>query len=95
MNPSLVLRVREWFMVGTRGFEPPWDYSHTLLRRVRMPIPPRARMVVTDSVFLFPNSLFFDVPRGDVVKSLAWFIKCSTSNILNATVLGVKELSLV
>ena len=29
-------------LVGTRGLEPPRDFSHTLLRRVRMPVPPRA-----------------------------------------------------
>ena len=30
-------------IVGERGLEPPWDYSHTALNRARLPISPLAR----------------------------------------------------
>lgn len=31
-------------IVGERGLEPPWDYSHTALNRARLPVSPLARI---------------------------------------------------
>ena len=53
-------------MVGTEGLEPSRDYSHTLLKRTRMPIPPRA---------LFLNPFGINIPLVDVFKALGRCVK--------------------